>query len=213
MNRIITQSSDVVRFVLPSLLWTFSVFGSQKWIGSSPEPAMWCCAPAPGRPRGERPTRLSPPSWRWSVRGRSYAGSCSRGQTQDSWRFKSGGPATAVLSRLILFILFLWVKEVNQLVTCLFVFSVHLNCFFVIHAHRRSSRDVALPAFLESQGCHLIFLSYRLFCSSVWSSSSYCRILYLLMAHSPDFFLRKFSYIFPLRDSFLYGPFGAARRW
>ena len=129
MNRIITQSSDVVRFVLPSLLWTFSVFGSQKWIGSSPEPAMWCCAPAPGRPRGERPTRLSPPSWRWSVRGRSYAGSCSRGQTQDSWRFKSGGPATAVLSRLILFILFLWVKEVNQLVTCLFVFSVHLNCF------------------------------------------------------------------------------------
>ena len=200
MNRIITQTSDVVRFVLPSFLWTFSVFGSQKWIGSSPEPAMWCCAPAPGRPRGERPTRLSPPSWRWSVRGRSYAGSCSRGQTQDSWRFKSGGPATAVLSRLILFILFLWVKEVNQLVTCLFVciFSAFelFRIIFVIHAPRRSSRDVALPAFLKSQGCHLIFLSYRLFCSSVWSSSSYRRIPYLLMAHSPDFFLRKLSYIF-----------------
>ena len=58
---------------------------------------------------------------------------------------------------------------------------------------------------LESQGCHLIPLSYLLsyfflffsyfFLLLLTPSSSFCFVICLLMIHSPDSFLRKLKYV------------------
>ena len=57
---------------------------------------------------------------------------------------------------------------------------------------------------LESQGCHLIPLSYLISFFCLDSSCSFCLVIFLLMVHSPDFFsfffffFRKLKY-FSLR--------------
>ena len=52
------------------------------------------------------------------------------------------------------------------------------------------------PPHLESQGCHLISLSYLLFCFSAFYSYFLFLVIFLLVVHSPDFppkILKHFS--------------------
>ena len=53
---------------------------------------------------------------------------------------------------------------------------------------QREAGNVMSTSCLESQGCHLIPLSYLLPHSSAWSSCSFCLVIFLLMVHSPDFY-------------------------
>ena len=78
---------------------------------------------------------------------------------------------------------------------------------------REAGNVCCLAPWLESQGCHLIPLSYLLSCVSAKFSYSFCLVLFLLMC--PDvFFLQNILRHFSLEVRlFVYGSCWASRRW
>ena len=95
---------------------------------------------------------------------------------------------------------------------CMSCSSVCVSCSSICFGYSSVWRDqtpkggqgcLMSTSCLESQGCHLIPLSYLLSCFfSAWTSCSFCPVVFLSTVHSPDFFTQKILQHYSFRDRF-----------
>ena len=89
--------------------------------------------------------------------------------------------------------------------SCIYMFMVRVDpngSVFMIHIPPKGGWGCLMsPSCLESQGCHLIPLSYLLACFfSAKVSCSFCLVIFLLMVHFPDFFPETSPAFFFIKD-------------